>query len=135
MDHSYVVADCIVHNCLSCINAELGSPYDLGEGPQPVLHWRCRCVRIPYIEDRRTERPFVEDERPVSNIPIDERGGKIGRTRLRYREFFERQTEADKKRILGPARYELYQQGTKFNEFENDRTLKILTIDELDAAA
>ena len=120
--------------CLVCASLD-GNVYKLGEGAHPPMHPRCRCLRIVHLEEQPTPRPFVEDDRPVRNIPIDEREGKIGRTVSRYPEFFERQTEAAKRRILGPERYRLYREGASITEFVNDRTLTIKTIDELDRAA
>ena len=113
-------------------NLETETGWYLANG---IINHNCRCLRIPYLEEQPTPRPFVEDDRSVRNIPVNERARKIGRTTSRYDEFFERQTEAAKRRILGPARYELYRNGAEITDFVNDRTLKITSIDDLDNAA
>lgn len=42
-----------------CITADDGSPYKVGEGPMPPLHWRCRSIRTPRINfEEIAERPF-----------------------------------------------------------------------------
>ena len=119
--------------CLLCSNAEAGSPYKIGTAPRPPLHQRCRCIVIP-AQDEPTDRPFVNDDRSVKDIPKNERAGKIGQTTVDYPAFFERQTAAAKREILGPARYELYRSGKfKVQDFADADTGQIYTLQDLNA--
>ena len=91
--------------CQTCGNLD-GRRFKIGRGTTAPVHPRCRCLRVPVLAGSET--------------------------RTRYIDWFERRTETAKRSILGKTRYELYKSGElELNEFVNDRTQKLYTIDEL----
>lgn len=83
-----------------------GRRFEVGKGTTAPVHPRCRCLRVPVSA-----------------------GSEI---KTRYVDWFERRTETAKRSILGATRYDLYKSGElELNEFVNDRTQKLYTIDEL----
>ena len=117
--------------CVVCGSYD-GDIYKVGEGVYPPFHPRCRCIRSPYVQGD-VDRPFVEDDRSVKDIPKSERKGKIGITDFDYDQFFERQTEAFKRRHLGKTKYEAYKAGKlSLDDMVNGKTNKIYTLDDLD---
>ncbi|WP_151776478.1 minor capsid protein [Acinetobacter nosocomialis] len=81
----------------------------------PPLHPHCRSILVPVDKDGRLagERPFVMDERPVKDIPKDERSQLIGQmdANTTFKEFFSKTDEFFQKEWLGPKRYQLYKEG------------------------
>lgn len=91
--------------CPTCGNLD-GKRFEAGKGTTAPVHPRCRCLRVPVYA-----------------------GSEI---KTRYVDWFERRTETAKRSILGATRYDLYKSGElELNEFVNDRTQKLYTIDEL----
>ena len=91
--------------CPTCGNLD-GKRFKVGKGTTAPVHPRCRCLRVPVSA-----------------------GSDI---KTRYVDWFERRTETAKRSILGATRYDLYKSGElELNEFVNDRTQKLYTIDEL----
>ncbi len=119
--------------CLRCAPLD-NKIFPTGEGAQPPLHPRCRCVRVPYsFGALDAERPFVDDKRPVKNIPKSERAEKIGQTRYSYSEWFERLSDKSKLSILGQSRYDLWKKGDiDLGEFSAKNGGKILNLKDLD---
>lgn len=101
----------------------------------PPLHPNCRSTLVPVEKDGRLvgERPFLMDERPVKDIPKDERSQLIGQldANTTFREFFKKTDDFFQKEWLGPKRYKLYKEG-KF-DFEKffDPEGRFYTLDEL----
>lgn len=79
--------------CLSCSSYD-GQEFSLADAPIPPLHERCRCTLIPVS---------VADEKYSS-----------------YKDWFESQSDAEKKIILGKGRYELYKSGIPIETFSNN---------------
>ncbi|MGK8800966.1 minor capsid protein [Acinetobacter seifertii] len=101
----------------------------------PPLHPHCRSILVPVDKDGRLagERPFVMDERPVKDIPKDERSQLIGQldANTTFKEFFVKTDDFFQKEWLGPKRYKLYKEG-KF-DFEKffDPEGRLYTLDQL----
>jgi len=101
----------------------------------PPLHPNCRSILVPVEKDGRLvgERPFVMDERPVKDIPKDERSHLIGQldANTTFREFFKKTDDFFQKEWLGPKRFKLYKDG-KF-DFEKffDPEGRLYSLDEL----
>lgn len=101
----------------------------------PPLHPHCRSILVPVDKDGRLagERPFVMDERPVKDIPKDERSQLIGQldANTTFKEFFSKTDEFFQKEWLGPKRYKLYKEGKfDFDKFY-DPEGKLYTLEEL----
>ncbi|MFH3942289.1 minor capsid protein [Acinetobacter nosocomialis] len=101
----------------------------------PPLHPNCRSILVPVEKDGRLagERPFVMDERPVKDIPKDERSQLIGQldANTTFKEFFSKTDDFFQKEWLGTKRYKLYKEG-KF-DFEKffDPNGQLYTLDQL----
>lgn len=101
----------------------------------PPLHPHCRSILVPVEKDGQLigQRPFVMDERPVKDIPKDERSQLIGQldANTTFREFFKKTDDFFQKEWLGPKRYKLYKEG-KF-DFEKffDPDGQLYTLDQL----
>lgn len=84
----------------------------------PPLHRNCRSILVPVEKDGRLagERPFVMDERPVKDIPKDERSQLIGQldANTTFKDFFGKTDDFFQKEWLGPKRFKLFKDG-KFN--------------------
>lgn len=101
----------------------------------PPLHRNCRSILVPVEKDGRLagERPFVMDERPVKDIPKDERKQLIGQldANITFKEFFKKTDEFFQKEWLGPKRYKLYKEGKfDFDKFF-DPEGRLYTLDQL----
>lgn len=98
-----------------------------------IVNHNCRCTIVPARRGERPARPFVKDDRPVSEIPKSERAGKIGQTRDTIEEFFARMTREQRRDYMGPSRAALFERGklTDFRALVNERTKLPLTLDEL----
>lgn len=101
----------------------------------PPLHPHCRSILVAVDKDGKLVglRPFVMDERPVKDIPKDERSQLIGQldANTTFREFFKKTDDFFQKEWLGPKRYKLYKEG-KF-DFEKffDPEGRLYNLDEL----
>lgn len=71
-----------------------GQTYKLSEIEPPPLHYKCRCDLIP------------------------KSAGKL--EYANYSEWFEELDNSEKKEVLGPGRYQLYEQGLGIDKFLND---------------
>lgn len=81
----------------------------------PPLHPNCRSILVPVEKDGQLigERPFIMDERRVSDIPKDERSQLIGQldANTTFKEFFSKTDYFFQKEWLGPKRFKLYKEG------------------------
>lgn len=117
--------------------AKDGRIQQIGEGHQkPPYHRRCRTVQIGCDKEGDIEgvRPFVADNRPVKNIPKDQRDGKIGQVdaNTTYKEWFARQDDTFQRNLLGKTRFELYKSGEfPIDKFVDPLSGKKFTIAEL----
>lgn len=117
--------------------AKDGRIQQIGEGHQkPPYHRRCRTVQIGCDKEGDLEgvRPFVADNRPVKNIPKDQRDGKIGQVdaNTTYKEWFDRQDESFQKEWLGSSKYKLYSEGGfQIDKFVDPLNGKPFTLSEL----
>lgn len=102
--------------CLACANID-NKIFDLlpdmeGEGTkppdEPPLHKNCRCIIVPVLEGMRDDPSQAQAS---------------------YEDWFNRQDEATKLDILGPARYKEYANGKAVTAFAKDG--RIATLDEL----
>lgn len=113
-DHSFIVSDCVLHNCLVCANLD-GKLYKTIEEAQPVIiHRGDRCLLLPY---------FV--------IEGDTRASKNGyvSAKTKFPEWLDEQDAKTQKDVLGATRYKMYKDGVKLNQFVDNG--RVLTIDEL----
>ena len=117
--------------------AKDGRVQRIGDGHQkPPYHRRCRTVQIGCDKEGGLEgvRPFVADNRPVKNIPKDQRDGKIGQVdaNTTYKEWFARQDDTFQRNLLGKTRFELYKSGEfPIDKFVDPLSGKKFTIAEL----
>lgn len=101
----------------------------------PPLHRNCRSILVPVEKDGRLagERPFVMDERPMKDIPKDERSQLIGQldANTTFKEFFGKTDDFFQKEWLGPKRFKLYKDGKfDFDKFF-DPEGRLYSLDEL----
>lgn len=98
------------------------------EARAPILpvHPNCRCVYTPVLKSWR-ELGISVDEDPGWRASMD---GYVPST-LRYRDWFDMQSEEWKRRWLGPTRYRYYREkGLAINKLFNPRG-RHMTIDKL----
>ncbi|CAM9316661.1 Phage head morphogenesis domain-containing protein [Acinetobacter bereziniae] len=103
---------------------------------KPPYHHRCRTVQVGCDKDGKLDgtRPFVADNRPVKDIPKDQRDGKIGHVdaNTTYKDWFDRQDESFQKEWLGPVKYKLYKEGGfPIDKFVDPLSGRKFTLDEL----
>lgn len=114
-----------------------GSVWEINDPAKrvPPLHPNCRSILVPVEKDGQLvgERPFVMDERPVKDIPKDERSQLIGQldANTTFKEFFGKTDDFFQKEWLGPKRYKLYKEGKfDFDKFF-DPEGRLYTLDQL----
>ena len=103
---------------------------------KPPYHHRCRTVQVGCDKDGKLDglRPFVADNRPVKDIPKDQRDGKIGQVdaNTTYKDWFDRQDESFQEKWLGPVKYKLYKEGGfSIDKFVDPLSGRKFTLDEL----
>lgn len=107
----------------------------------PPRHFNCRSILVGVDKDgvMSGKRPFVMDERPVKNIPKEERRDLIGQldANTSFPQFFDKADTFFQKEWLGETRYKLYKDGkfplSKFVDPLN-REYTIKELKALDAA-
>ena len=89
-----------------------GQVFEMGQGPRPPQHFACRSTTVPVLRSWR-ELGFDRDEIPATTrasldgqVPAD----------LTFEAWFQGRSEAFQKAYLGPARFELYQQGLQIRD-------------------
>lgn len=110
-----------------------GMIFDTGKGPRPPAHPNCRSLMIPHIPGQSGSRGALADDRPLGQIPEEERKGKIQRVHAstNYEKWFGNQDAAFQKKWLGPTKYKLYKQGNYSLGAFVDPTGKSYTIEQL----
>lgn len=110
--------------------------FEVGKGPLPPFHpGGCRTIPLPRVKgDRTAPKPFVNDTRPVKDIPKDERDDKIGVTNAKtFEAHLKRQSAALQKEWLGPTRYKLWKAGMPLGKFADPRKGIVYNLDQLRA--
>ncbi len=97
--------------------------YKIGVGPYPPAHYRCRSVRLPFIEP---EDAIVKESTRASQFgPVD--------SRTTTSSFMRRQSVEFQNDALGPERAQLFREGkVKLDGFTDD-TGRTYTLTELRA--
>ncbi len=135
VDMVFYLATLDYRTCMTCIAAEANGPYVRGKAPRLPMHPRCRCIHVPFNRksNQLPERPYVKDFRSVKDIPKDERDGIIGTTRIGIEEFFERMSDSQRRKYMGPTKAKLWKQGkiSDVRDLVDQVTLKPLRIDQL----
>jgi len=112
--------------CEKC-SKHYGKRFNLGEGPQPILHIRCRCFSVPEIKTWR-EMGFDIDEMPEG---MKASSGGLVRADMSYTEWLKTQDKATQIEILGPSRQKLFASGkVEFNDFTDNKGI-FYTLEEL----
>lgn len=107
-------------------------------GPPPY-HYNCRTVEYPITksfadllrEDVKKARGLVDTATPSTRASID---GQVAGT-LNYESWLKTKPEAFQRRVLGPARYDLWKRGKLSLTQLVDQTGRSLTVRELRARA
>ena len=90
--------------CVRCANLH-GEEFRAGHGPTVPLHPLCRCDRVPIIDGEE---------------PAD----------MSFEEWLRRRPRAEQIRVLGKARFELWQAGESMDTFTNNKNRR-LTLEEI----
>ena len=101
-------------SCLVCGDLDGKLFKSIKDAPAIPVHRGCRCVLIPYF-----------------NIEGDTRASKNGYidSKFTYSEWLEEQDDKTQRDVLGKARYEMYKNGTKIEQFVDNG--QILTLKQL----
>jgi len=107
---------------ITCASLD-GTIHAIGEGPHPALHWGCRSIRVPLVQqgvalDLPGGRRTAEGVRPVS-------------ARLTYGGWLKKQPEAVQDEVLGVERANLFRSGQVSIQRFTDDTGKVYTLEEL----
>ena len=108
---------------LTCAGLD-GRIYQIGEGPTPPMHYNCRSLRIPVVDDRfaalREGATRASMQGPVS-------------AQTTYSGWLKRQPAEFQDEVLGPERAKLFRSGEVTLERFTDDAGKVYTLDELRA--
>lgn len=100
-----------------------GKKFKIGEGPYPALHYRCRSVRLPYID------PKYAIVRESTRASID---GPVS-SKTTYQSWLRKQSNEFQDDYLGQERAAMFRSGkVTLSEFTDDRGIT-LTLSELRA--
>jgi|SRR5690625_1671352 len=122
-----VVATLDTRTCVQCAFMESQNPYRKDDPPQAPFHPNCRCVVVANTLSWEELGIDLEEMEPGTRASMD---GEVPED-MTYQQWFDQQSAARQKDILGPSRYEAYKKGMEVTAFA-DRG-KILTLDELRA--
>lgn len=116
-----------------------GETFAIGQGPQPPIHFNCRCVRVPVISEaslglRPSNAAMREELDGLSKQEKRERlaelVGQVPGT-TRYSDWLASQSVKFQDHVLGPQRAALFRDGKlTLNRFVN-RDGKMLSLDQL----
>lgn len=115
-----------------------GGVYDVDDGPQPLLHYNCRSIRVPYIDGGAI------GDRPATTATMKSLDGLTGNARRKaaaemtgrvparttYQTWLQGQSKDFQDEVLGPTRGDLFRSGVKLTQFV-DSAGDQLTLDEL----
>lgn len=107
---------------ITCASLD-GTIHAIGEGPHPALHWGCRSIRVPIVQqgvalDLPGGRRTADGVRPVS-------------ARLTYGGWLKKQPQAVQDEVLGVERAKLFRSGKVSIQRFTDDTGKVYTLDQL----
>lgn len=100
-----------------------GKVYDIGQAPQPPLHYRCRSIVLPVI--RPELRLDIDTTRASVNGPVSDK--------LTYNGWLKRQPASVQDEVLGATRGKAYRSGDLTIDKFIDKTGRTYTLDELRA--
>jgi len=107
---------------LTCLSLD-SNLYPIGVGPMPPMHYRCRSVRVPEVDDRFSALKEGATRASYQG-PVD--------SRTTYNSWLGRQPKEFQDSVLGPERAELFRGGMNVEKFTDDAG-KVLTLDQLRA--
>lgn len=107
---------------LTCLSLD-SNIYPIGVGPMPPMHYRCRSVRVPEVDDRFSALKEGATRASYQG-PVD--------SRTTYNSWLGRQPKEFQDSVLGPERAELFRGGMNVDKFTDDAG-KVLTLDQLRA--
>ena len=111
--------------CLICA-ADDRRRFPVGGGPSLPRHLNCRCTYAPVTKTWRQMGIAADEIGPGTRASMS--GYVPGETS--YAAWLARQPKPVQKEILGPARFDLYQQGMEIDKFTN--LGQVLTLDQLE---
>jgi len=121
IDHSFKVFGCVLHNCLVCGELDGKKFETLEEAPTLPQHHNCRCLYLPVIKGM--EDFDEDDERASVNGPVP--------ANMTYEDWLKTQPDDVVRDILGPTRFDLYQNGMPITSFvANGSTLNLQQLSE-----
>ena len=108
---------------ITCASLD-GKIYPVGEGPQPPMHYNCRSVRVPVVDDRfaalREGATRASYQGPVS-------------AQTTYNSWLKRQPADFQNEVLGHERAKLFRSGEVSLDKFTDDAGRVYTLDELRA--
>ena len=125
--HELFVATLDARTTLICASND-GKKFLRGEGPIPPLHFRCRSLRVPYVDpnhlgargfDRRTERELVGEYANASGLPRTTSRGSLPRGHKgKYDQFATKRGRELVGQVPGKSTYSEWLK-TQTTEFQN----------------
>lgn len=118
-----------------------GETFNVGEGPEPPIHWNCRSRRVPVVNGKaignRPAAPIAKGQldglsRTEKRAEIDRLVGPVPATTT-YQDWLSSQTAAFQDSVLGPTRGALFRDGGLTLDKFVSKNLQPLTLDELRA--
>lgn len=113
--------------CPTCMAAEAGSPYKLGEGPRAPVHPNCRCLRVPIVKSWR-ELGINLDEAPAGTRAS--MNGQVPDS-MTYNEWLRKQPREVVEDALGKTKAKLFIDGDLSVTAFTNRRGNILSLEEL----
>lgn len=100
-----------------------GQVFNIGEGPQPPLHWSCRSVRVPVVNPDYDLGSAIVGERASVDGPVS--------VKVTYGGWLKRQSNAIQDEVLGVERAILFRSGKLSIAKFTDDAGKVYTLDQL----
>jgi len=103
-----------------------GKRFALNEGPEPALHFNCRSIRVPVVNDA-----FVVGGLKGARPSVGADGGQVVSAQSTYGGWLRKQPAAFQDEALGPERAKLFRNGgLSIDKFTDDRGITY-TLDQL----
>jgi SPP1 gp7 family putative phage head morphogenesis protein len=97
-----------------------GQKFDLGKGPYPPVHVRCRSSTVPVLKSWK--EMGMKDPPPGTRSSLD---GQISET-INYDEWLRKQSHEKQDEALGKGKAEIFRSGVKLERFvENGKELTL----------
>lgn len=107
---------------ITCASLD-GTIHAIGEGPHPALHWGCRSIRVPIVQ-QGVALDLPGGGRTASSVrPLD--------ARVTYGGWLKKQPEAVQDEVLGVERANLFRSGKISIQRFTDATGKVYTLEQL----